>query len=375
MAGIYIHIPFCKQACTYCNFHFSTSLKLRERVLEALLTELESRHSELNNSIVETIYLGGGTPSLLTITEIAEIFEVIYRWYSVDSSPEITLEANPDDLTDDKIEELYSSLINRLSIGTQSFFDKDLQYMNRVHNADEAYRSIAEARNIGFDNITIDLIYGTPTLSNDNWESNLLKVEELGVPHLSAYQLTVEPRTALAAFIQKGTAQPPEDIVAVEQFNLLMAWAAQNEFEHYEISNLCKPGYRSRHNSSYWQGKPYLGIGPAAHSFNGTKRSWNVANNSRYIKMISAHQSAIDGVEELNLSQQYNEYVMTGLRLSEGVSEIGVSRFGVKYLEHFTECIREYVEKQYVEEIQGSYRLTRDGKPFADRVASDCFYV
>ncbi len=375
MAGIYIHIPFCKQACTYCNFHFSTSLKLREPLLDALRDELETRHLEFNNSTVDTIYLGGGTPSLLSITELSELFEAIYKWYHIADTPEITIESNPDDLTKDKLNRLRRSMINRLSIGTQSFFNEDLKYMNRAHNADEAYRSISYAREIGFENITIDLIYGTPTLSHENWEHNLSKVVELGVPHLSAYQLTVEPRTALEAYIKKGQALPPEDQTAVDQFNTLMSWADETGFEHYEISNFCKPGHRSRHNSSYWHGVPYIGIGPSAHSFDGTKRSWNVANNAKYIKAISSATSATEGIEELTLSEQYNEYVMTGLRLKEGVREDRISRFGVGYLKHFKQCIQEHLENGYVEHSTESYRLTRAGKPFADRVASDCFLV
>ena len=247
--------------------------------------------------------------------------------------------------------------------------------MNRAHNAKEAYQSISYAREIGFDNITIDLIYGTPTLSNENWEYNLAKVIELNVPHLSAYQLTVEPRTALEAYIRKGEALPPEDRTAVEQFNTLMSWAETSGFDHYEISNLSKPGFRSRHNSSYWHGEPYIGIGPAAHSFDGTQRSWNIANNAKYIKLISSSERATEGTEELTLEERYNEYVMTGLRLLEGVNEDTISRFGARFLTHFKEGINDYIENQYVETGGKSYRLTRAGKPFADRVASDCFYV
>jgi len=312
MAGIYIHIPFCRQACHYCDFHFSTSFKYKDDMIDALVKEIELRKSELGSENIETVYFGGGTPSVLSVEEINKILDAVGRNFTMIANPEITLEANPDDLSKEKIKELSQTPINRLSIGVQSFFDDDLQMMNRSHNAQNAYESVAEARNF-FDNITLDLIYGIPNMSIDKWEANISKALELKVPHISSYALTVEPKTALQHLIQQGKISSPDDGLAHEHFLHLVKTLEANGFVHYELSNFGLPDYFSRNNSAYWQGKKYLGIGPSAHSFDGTSRSWNVANNVRYIQQIQ--KGVLPSEKEyLSLPDRYNEYVMTGLR-------------------------------------------------------------
>lgn len=292
MSGIYIHIPFCKQACYYCDFHFSTSLKKKEELLEALVKEIQLRKDELNQPI-ETIYFGGGTPSLLTNKELELLISEVYNNFNVIQSPEITLEANPDDLTNKRISELSNTQINRLSIGIQSFFEDDLISMNRAHNTEEA-RACLEQATTYFDNITIDLIYGIPNMSLEKWDKNLQLAFNFGVNHISSYALTVEPKTALDTFIRKGDYPPINESLALQHFNYLVTETEREGFVHYEISNFGKPSYFSKHNTSYWQGKSYLGIGPSAHSFIGNQRSWNVANNTRYIKSIQQNELPLE---------------------------------------------------------------------------------
>jgi len=326
MSGIYLHIPFCKQACHYCDFHFSTSLKKKEELVQAIATELILRKNEINDPI-ETIYFGGGTPSLLTVDELEFLIKTIYEQYEVVEIPEVTLEANPDDLVSlmpsdnitKNIFEQYRSIgINRLSIGVQSFFEDDLVMMNRAHNAKEAENCLSMATR-HFDNITIDLIYGVPNMSNKKWTANIEKALSFGINHISSYALTVEPKTALASFIAKGKIDAPKDDVAHEHFKILVDTLENNGFVHYELSNFGKPNYFSKHNTSYWKGKIYLGVGPSAHSFNGKQRSWNVANNTKYINSIQEKTLPIER-ETLSVSDRYNEYVMTGLRTIYGVS-------------------------------------------------------
>jgi len=376
MGGIYIHIPFCKQACTYCNFHFSTSLKLKGDLIKALTKEIDSYNGFFNEEKVETIYLGGGTPSLLEEVELKQILNSVYANFNINPGAEVTLEANPDDITLDKLRVFREHGVNRLSIGIQSFFDDDLEFMNRAHNSNEAYACLEIATKAGIDNVNIDLIYGTPTLTDEKWLDNLDKVISLGIPHLSAYQLTVEPGTALASHIKKGKIPPLPEENAVRQFELLTQWAEQNGFDHYEISNLSLPGKRSRHNTSYWQGKPYLGVGPAAHSYKDHRRSWNIANNAIYIRKIDAGESAVEAAESLSTDDIYNEYIMTGLRRSEGIDLRNVKQFGDRYTTFFKEGIQTHVQNGDAELINNNiFRLTRSGKIFADRIASDCFAV
>lgn len=375
MAGIYIHIPFCKQACFYCDFHFSTSLKRKEEMLQAILTELQLRKNELEGKLIETIYFGGGTPSLLTSEEIAAIFTVIYSNYTVIESPEITLEANPDDLSESKIIKLSNSPINRLSIGIQSFFEDDLQFMNRAHTAEESKKCLSVAMRY-FDNITIDLIYGVPNMSNQKWKENLKIAFDFGVPHISSYALTVEKNTALHNFIIKGKVPPVNEQQALEQFNVLVSETEKQGFVHYEISNFGKPAYFSKHNTSYWLGKKYVGIGPSAHSFNGKQRSWNIANNAKYIKSINSNILPLE-FEELSINNRFNEYIMTGLRTIWGIDLDKIEEdFGKIYLNELIKNSQQFIEKGLIKlTLENKLVTTNKGKFLADGIASDLFKV
>lgn len=371
MAGLYLHIPFCKQACHYCNFHFSTSLKLKDEMVSAILRELVLQKDYLEGEPLETIYFGGGTPSLLSQRDLDLIFGEIFKHYPIAAQPlEVTLEANPDDLNRLKINELKQSPVNRLSIGVQSFSEVDLRYMNRAHNALEALASIQNAQAAGFENLTVDLIYGSPTTSHEHWEKNLETVFALRIPHLSSYCLTVEPKTALAHQVKKGTARPVEDEHAARQFEFLVEQTTRAGYEHYEISNFAKPGWHSRHNSSYWQGKKYLGIGPSAHSFNGYSRQWNVANNATYIRTLQAGKLPFE-LEVLTPTQRYNEYVMTGLRTSWGCNLLEISKLGFE--EYFAEGAKLFLADGTMERIGDVYRLTASGKFLADGIAAELF--
>ena len=344
-------------------------------MVDAICSEISSRKDYLNSNKISSVYFGGGTPSLLDQKDLDKIWDTIIQHFEIDDRAEITLEANPDDLTSAKLDVLASGPINRLSIGVQSFFDEDLLYMRRAHSAEEATRCLELSREKGFSNITLDLIYGTPTLTTGNWEKNLQIVKDLGIPHLSAYQLTVESGTPLHALIARGKkAAPPED-KAVAQFDILMDWAEVTGFEHYEISNFAKPDHHAVHNSSYWSGASYLGIGPSAHSFNGHSRQWNIAHNPKYIKAITNQDSPVVETEELKPHDIFNEYIMTGLRLSRGVHEGAIIEFGETYLAHFKKAIVPHIETGYVLVANGKYTLTRSGKNFADRIASDCFVI
>ncbi|OMP31923.1 radical SAM family heme chaperone HemW [Mangrovimonas sp. DI 80] len=377
MAGIYFHIPFCKQACYYCDFHFSTSLKKKDELLQCLVQELQMRHEEFQNETIETIYFGGGTPSLLTEEELQLLLNAVYGNFRVVETPEITLEANPDDLTIEKIEAMAASPINRLSIGIQSFFDEDLKGMNRAHNAAEAKQALELATQL-FDNITIDLIYGIPGMDIQKWDQNLQMAFDFGVQHISSYALTVEPKTALDSFVKKGTYPPVDEALALQHFNHLMERTKVEGFVHYEISNFGNPGFYSKHNTSYWQGKPYLGIGPSAHSFNGTTRSWNVANNSAYIKSIEKDELP-STVEELSVEDQYNEYVMTGLRTIWGVSLDKIERdFGSNFKEYILKAAKPHLEQgvlAFSSDEGNNLHTTSKGKFLADGIASDLFFV
>lgn len=374
MAGIYIHIPFCKQACHYCDFHFSTSLKHKDDMIRALQAEVAWRKDELGNEKIETIYFGGGTPSVLSVDEINKLIMAVHQHFEVTSDPEITLEANPDDLSKDKIKELSQTPINRLSIGVQSFFDDDLLLMNRSHNAQNAYESVAEARKY-FDNITLDLIYGIPNMSMEKWQANIDKALALSVPHISSYALTVEPKTALHHLIQKGEIPLPDDGVAHEHFLRLVEVLQANGFVHYELSNFGLPGYFSQNNTAYWQGKKYLGIGPSAHSFDGISRSWNVANNVRYIQHID-QQNLPSEKEYLSFADRYNEYIMTGLRTIWGVSLDKIQAdFGVKFENYLRLNAQKYLDNQQLVIEDNHLKTTLQAKFFTDGIASDLFWV
>jgi oxygen-independent coproporphyrinogen-3 oxidase len=375
MAGIYLHIPFCRQACHYCNFHFSTSLQGMNDFIPALLKEMEGRTDYLDGASADTIYLGGGTPSLLDPEQLNTLLRRLDRLFSLSPHAEITLEANPDDMTDrQRITAWRDAGINRLSIGIQSFFDEDLRWMNRAHHATQAAASIEAAREAGFDNISIDLIYGGPTLPDNHWERNVARAIQLQIPHLSCYALTVEPKTALDKLIrtQKRAEVNPDD--QARQLLLLMEWMARAGYEHYEISNFALPGYRSRHNSAYWQGKPYLGLGPSAHSFNGQSREWNLANNALYLAALSAGTLPVAERETLTPVQQFNEYVMLSLRKSEGIN---LQHINDQWGENAGNKVRCAASKYMIIGLiatSGNYlKLTNEGKLLADKITADLF--
>lgn len=374
MAGIYIHIPFCKQACHYCDFHFSTSLKKKEDMLGCIKKELLLRKDELNNETIETIYFGGGTPSILEVDEINDLIQTVYQLFSVCEDPEITLEANPDDLDQTTLLKLSQSKVNRLSIGVQSFDEADLKMMNRAHNANEAVTCLEEAIKY-FDNISIDLIYGIPNMSNERWLANVQRVLDLGIPHISCYALTVEERTALNKLIQKGVIPSPKEEVAHAHFMLLIKTLKANGYIHYELSNFAKPTYFSKNNSAYWLGKKYLGIGPSAHSFDGTHRSWNIANNPLYIKEIEAGNLPLE-IENLSQSDRYNEYMMTGLRTIWGVAIDRVRQeFGETYFNYLMHESQRFIADDLMVLTDGILTITDKGKFLSDGIASDLFYL
>ncbi|MDO3693403.1 radical SAM family heme chaperone HemW [Wenyingzhuangia sp. chi5] len=374
MSGIYLHIPFCKKACHYCDFHFSTSLKNKEPLLKALAQEIILRANEFKNKKVETIYFGGGTPSILEVDEIKNIIKMIRENYEVVQFPEITLEANPDDLTDDKIKELVRTEINRLSIGVQSFGDKELLMMNRAHSSQEVKQCLQTATQY-FDNITIDLMYGIPGLSNEEWKQNIQQALDFGISHISSYALTVEEGTALDNFIKKGKYPAIDESLAAQHFDILVDTLIQAGFDHYEISNFGKPNFYSKHNTSYWLGKWYLGFGPSAHSFKGTVRSWNVANNAKYIKSLSENNLPFTQ-ETLTIKDQYNEYIMTGLRTIWGVSLEKISQdYGLKTRTFLEKQIQPFLENGTLSLKQHQLKTTQKGKFLADGIASELFWV
>lgn len=373
MAGIYIHIPFCKQACLYCNFHFSTSLRLKNDFIEALLKEISLTGIYSNDQTIETIYFGGGTPSLLLPEELQQIFDALAQKFSVSGDVEITLEANPDDISASKLNTWKEMGINRLSIGVQSFFDEDLRWMNRAHDALQSVDSIRCAQEKGFENITIDLIYGLPGLSDERWAMNVQRVIDFNIPHVSCYALTVEPKTALHSMIAKNKLQDTDPEQQVRQSVQLMNRLGEAGYEHYEISNFAIPGKRSIHNSSYWLGKAYYGFGPSAHSFNGIDtRSWNIANNALYIQSLAKGILPAEN-ETLTFTQRLNEYVMTSLRRIEGI-DLGYIRetFGEKDVQRILASAQPYFPEKLFR-INDRLSLTQTGKLFADGIAADLF--
>ena len=382
MSGIYIHIPFCKQACHYCDFHFSTSLKKKDEMVQALAKEIELRSKSTSNSqlptphneVIETIYFGGGTPSILEISDLKFLIDEVYRNYKVVSTPEITVEANPDDLSIETISQLANSPVNRLSIGIQSFFEDDLKLMNRAHNMEEAKKCLEIATQY-FNNISIDLIYGIPNMSNEKWLQNIETALSFNVPHISSYALTVEPKTALHSFIQKGIIPQPDDEVAAAHFQILVDKLSENDFIHYELSNFGKENYFSKNNSSYWLGKKYIGIGPSAHSYDGKNRGWNVSNNALYIKSIQENKLPIE-IETLTKTDRYNEYIMTGLRTIWGVSLDRIEEeFGKTYLDYLNQQAAKFIEDHLLFVDENILRTTKNGKFLCDGIASDLFLL
>ncbi|MBZ4041610.1 radical SAM family heme chaperone HemW [Flavobacterium hibisci] len=374
MSGIYIHIPFCKQACHYCDFHFSTSMKKKEDMVLALAKEIMMRKNEFENDIVETIYFGGGTPSVLSNGEINFLISEVYKNYKVVENPEITLEANPDDLSLERILELSKSPINRLSIGIQSFYEDDLKMMNRAHNSPEAKKCLEEAIKY-FDNISLDLIYGIPGMTDEMWKQNIQTALDFGIPHISSYALTVEPKTTLSKLIQTGKIAELQDEAASNHFNILVEMLQNNGFIHYELSNFGKENYFSKNNSAYWLGKKYIGIGPSAHSYDGKKRGWNIANNSLYLKSIQENKLPIE-TEILTTSDRYNEYIMTGLRTIWGVSlEKIENEFGFEYLNYLQKQSQKFLDDDLLSIENYILKPTLKGKFLTDGIASDLFYL
>ena len=379
---LYIHIPFCKQACHYCDFHFSTNLSQKSALIEAIAQEIALQKDYLPTKQLDTIYFGGGTPSLLTEAELSHLFDAIHRQFTVSPTEtsvlrqsdrtEITLEANPDDLSADKLRML-RQYVNRLSIGIQTFDEETLRWMNRAHTATEAEQCVRLAREAGFDNLSIDLIYGIPERSQTIWPYDLDRVLSLDVPHISAYALTIEPDTAFGRWTQKGQLKPLDEDLAATHFEQLVGALTNSGYEHYEISNLAKPGHYARHNTAYWQQHPYLGVGPSAHSYNGHSRQFNVANNTRYVQAISRGELPAEQ-EILTTADRVNEYLLTGLRTQWGCS-LGQldSLLGAGFAEQQAAELADLYQKNWLHTHNGHLFLTESGKLFADRVAASLF--
>ncbi len=373
MAGIYIHIPFCKKACHYCNFHFSTSAHYQNEMIEAIVYELYLQKNFFENEKIETIYFGGGTPSFIAIAQIEKILNKIHSLFRLSNSLEITLEANPDDLNKTKTHSLFQIGINRLSVGVQSFFDEDLQYMNRSHHAVQAKQAIETIIETGFTNFSIDLIYGYPLLNDKKWLQNIETLIHYKVPHISCYAMTVEPKTALSSFIEKNKIPPMNEQQSADQFVLLMNRLMDNKYQHYEISNFALEGFEAVHNSNYWKGKKYLGVGPSAHSYNGIQRFWNKSNNAFYMKSISQHQLPQE-VEILSQHDIINETIMISLRTSNGVSRHNLKELMTENeFKNFIKKMEKFVNSNMIFEKDDFYILTQKGKLFADGIASDLF--
>lgn len=372
MAGIYLHIPFCKQACTYCNFHFTTSLHHKDDLILALAKEIEAEKEYFGGEPIDTIYFGGGTPSILKISDLRFLISDLFKHYPVERYAEITLEANPDDINIEKLQGWKEVGINRLSIGVQSFFEEELRWMNRAHNSQLAVDSLQLAVK-EFDNITVDLIYGSPLLTDEMWKQNVDKAIGLGIPHLSCYALTVEEKTPLQKKIAAQQTPDVDNDKQARQFLLLMQWLREAGYEHYEVSNFAKPGFRSRHNSSYWKGAKYLGLGPSAHSFNGTERRWNVANNTVYIKTIN-EGSLQREIEILTPTQQLNEFIMISLRTIEGIDLKKIDAgWGDNEGTRIENDLKKYTSNGLVKIINHQAQLTDEGMLRADGIASDLF--
>ena len=374
MSGIYIHIPFCKKACHYCNFHFSTNQNSKSAFIEAVCRELILRKSEYASDEIQSIYFGGGTPTVLDVTELNTILKTVYKNYKVSETAEITLEANPDDLDLEKIKQLSNTKINRLSIGIQSFHESELSAMNRAHNAEDAKKCL-ELATAYFDNITIDLMFGMPTMSIELWRQNLQIAFEFGIKHLSCYSLTVEPKTALEHFIKKGSHPPMDDELAAQHFEVLLEETSAHGLTHYETCSFGHPDYFSKHNTSYWLGKTYMGVGPSAHSFDGSKRSWNVSNNSKYIKALEVDKLPFES-EVLSVENRFNEYIMTGLRTIWGISLGKIEAdYGVKIKDHLLQNSKKFISSNTLVIEDNHLKITTSGKFLSDGIASDLFLV
>lgn len=373
MAGIYIHIPFCKQKCTYCDFHFSTTFdEYRSAMIGAIVQEIEKRKAYIEGHEIRTIYFGGGTPSLLNKAELLSILNKVNSVFNVVNDVEVTLEANPDDINLENLTIWKTAGVNRLSIGLQSFKKSDLEWMNRAHTMEDSFKCVHLAQQNGFDNITVDLMYGLPDLSMQEWENHIQEVLDLGVPHISAYCLTVEEKTVLSNMVDKGKIAPASEDQQSDQFLKLLEKLENADFTQYEISNFSKSGNESKHNSNYWKGEWYLGVGPSAHSFNGTSRSWNVRNNSRFIKAITEDLAYIE-TEELSNIDQFNERLLIGLRTIYGVDLDDLTRL-MPISIRFSEQLSNFKKERWVVQSGTKLNLTKEGKLRADYIASELFY-
>lgn len=373
MAGLYIHIPFCKKACHYCDFHFTQSLKQIDEMVDAIALELEMQKDFLGNDIIRTIYFGGGTPSLLEDQHLKKLMKLINYEYDISSNPEITLEANPDDLSKEKLEMLYGHGVNRLSIGVQTFNDEMLKWMNRQHSVEEAEMCFYNARNAGFENISMDLIYALPADDNDLWLADLRKMVRLNPEHISAYALTIEPRTAFGNWLQKEIIQPIDEDRAADQFEIMLEVLSKYRYEQYEISNFAQAGYESQHNSGYWKDEKYLGIGPSAHSYNGKFRKANVANNAKYLKGMLDRKIPFE-VITLSKEDQINEYILTSLRTKWGCDlELLKNKHGIDLMQEHGNHLEKLAYQSLLFEDEGFIILTNAGKLLADKIASDLF--
>jgi oxygen-independent coproporphyrinogen-3 oxidase len=375
MPGIYIHIPYCKQACHYCDFHFSTSLQTKPLMLDALVSEMKLRKDYLEGKAIQTVYLGGGTPSLLSAPELKRLFEELQHHFDLAPDAEITMEVNPDDLNALSLKTLSESPVNRLSIGIQSFREEDLKRMNRAHDSKQASLSVKAAQEVGFSNISIDLIYGLPGLNEQDWRSNLHKAFDLNVQHISSYCLTVEPQTAWAKQVKDGSMPMVDDETSSAHFRVMKEEMNWNGFIQYEISNFGKENFFSRHNSNYWKREHYLGLGPSAHSFNGLSRQWNIANNNTYIRSVAAGLHDVE-TETLSEQQKYNEYVMTSLRTIWGCDLDYIrSMFGERISSHCLDESEFYLHSGKLVRKGNLLLLSDEGMLVADRIASDLFSV
>lgn len=372
MAGIYLHIPFCKQACHYCNFHFSTSYaRYRDRMLQALNKQL-TQDSSLVRSTVNSIYFGGGTPSLLTQLELEQLLETINNNYSVSDNAEITLEANPDDISANKANQWLQVGINRLSIGIQSFHEENLTTMNRAHNSTEAHSAIGITKEAGFNNYSVDLIFALPDLTDKMWINNLQKIIDLKVPHLSCYNLTVEEQTVLSKLISKDIVAPLSENTSVRQFTIAMNMLQDSGYEQYEISNYCLPNMESKHNSAYWDQQEYLGIGPSAHSFLHKERSHNVGHNMKYIVAIE-NNSFDREVEVRTKKNEFNEQILIKLRTNKGVDSVDLKRHHGEFFEQIQPSLKLQLQLNSITFDSGIIKLTKKGKFIADQVAMELF--
>ena len=374
MAGIYIHIPFCRKACHYCNFHFTTNMDSVDTMVDAILKEIGLRKDYLNHQTIESIYFGGGTPSVLSEAQISDLLNEMSKFFRFEEKVEVTLEANPDDLSKDYLETLKRTGINRLSIGVQSFFEEDLIWMNRSHDANQAQNCIIDAQNIGFEDISVDLIFGCPDTNMVKWKQNLEKITSLDVPHVSCYGITVEERTALHLMIQKGKTTAPNESMYLEQFNFTDDYLTSHGFEHYEISNYAKEEKYAVHNTNYWRQKQYLGLGPSAHSFDGQSRQWNVNHNLKYLKALSADELIYE-VETLTRVDVFNEYLMTGLRTQWGCDLKHLEFISKEYFDAFLKELEPLLDEGIINELDSKIYLSKNALGISDNVIAQLFIV